>query len=137
VQGATAVGLVILLYEQAIEDLRKAAAALEAGRVEERTQAINHALAVIAYLESSLNFEQGGTCARVLERFYHLMRSRLCLAQREQSPSLLRELMEQLMLVRGAWIEADRGADTLAGSGGQAAATGAQPVTAPGRGWKV
>jgi len=69
VRGASPVRLVIALYEQAIEDLRRAVIALEKGAIEVRTREINHALLVIAQLQSSLNMERGGEVARNLACF--------------------------------------------------------------------
>jgi flagellar secretion chaperone FliS len=108
VQGATPVGQVVLLYEQAIEDVRRAVAEMETGRIEQRTQAINHALLVIGYLQSSLNLERGGAVAKQLARFYEMVRAGLCAAQAEQSAKLLREHMTYLMQVRASWVEAEK-----------------------------
>ena len=51
-RGASPVQLVILLYEQAIEDLRRAVLALEKGDIEARTCSLNHALMVIGQLQA-------------------------------------------------------------------------------------
>src|SRR5689334_18427773 len=64
VRGATPVQLVILLYEQGIEDLRRAIIALEKNDIEARTREINHALMVIGQLQASLDMERGGEVAR-------------------------------------------------------------------------
>jgi flagellar biosynthetic protein FliS len=48
VRGATAVRLVVLLYEQIIRDLTQAAQAIEQNDIESRTKFINHALLVDA-----------------------------------------------------------------------------------------
>ena len=50
VRGASPVRLVILLYEQVIEDLRRALSAQRNGDIEGRTRAINHAILVISHL---------------------------------------------------------------------------------------
>ena len=51
VRGASPVRLIICLYEQAIEDLRRAVVAMDKGAIEIRTREINHALLVIAQLQ--------------------------------------------------------------------------------------
>jgi len=104
-RGATPVQLVILLYEQAIEDLRRAVIALEKGDIEARTQGINHALAVLAQLQGSLDMKRGGEVAGNLHRFYSLMRASLIDAQLKQSARILEKQIEQLVLVREAWLE--------------------------------
>jgi len=108
VRGATPAQLVIFLYEQTIEDLRRAVVALEKGDIEARTQGINHALAVIAQLQGSLDMERGGEVARNLQAFYNVMRASLCEAQLKQSARILEQQIEQLVLVREAWLEVDR-----------------------------
>ncbi len=108
VRGATPAQLVVFLYEQAIEDLRRAVVALEKGDIEARTRGINHALAVIAQLQGSLDMERGGEVARNLQQFYNVMRASLCEAQLKQSARILEQQIEQLVLVREAWLEVDR-----------------------------
>src|SRR5579863_3097818 len=90
-RGATPVKLVVLLYEQALDDLRRALSALKAGEIEERTRRINHAITVIGQLHASLDLEQGGSVARNLERFYGLVRRGLMEAQFQQSARALEE----------------------------------------------
>jgi flagellar secretion chaperone FliS len=108
VRGASPVRLVIALYEQAIEDLRRAVIALEKGAIEARTREINHALLVIAQLQSSLNMERGGEVARNLARFYGLVRAGLTEAQLKQSSILIERQISQLTEVHEAWLEVER-----------------------------
>jgi len=109
-RGATPVKLVVLLYEQALDDLRRALSALKAGEIEERTRRINHAITVIGQLHASLDLEQGGSVARNLERFYGLVRRGLMEAQFQQSARALEEQISCLLLVREAWYEVERAA---------------------------
>lgn len=108
VRGASPVRLVALLYEQAIEDLRGARAALDQGDIETRTAKINHAIVVIGHLQSSLDLQQGGEVARNLERFYLVVRAALLDAQCRQSATLLEEQIALLMQVHEAWCEVER-----------------------------
>ena len=108
VRGASPVRLVICLYEQAIEDLRRAVIALEKGDIEARTRGINHALMVIAQLQGSLDMEHGGDVARNLEGFYSLLRTGLIEAQVKQSTRILEEQISQLAIVHEAWLEVER-----------------------------
>jgi len=108
VRGANPVRLVICLYQQAIEDLRRAVIALEKGAVETRTREINHALMVIGQLQGSLDMEQGGEVARNLERFYCLVRASLLEAQVKQSAGILEKQISQLATVHEAWLEVER-----------------------------
>src|ERR1700758_2126813 len=107
-RGTTAVGQVFLLYEQMVEDLRRAVRAIEEGQIEDRTNAINHALLVASYLQNSLNFEVGGDVAPNLERFYNMLRRKLVEAQFQVSREILNEQITLLLDLRDAWIEVDR-----------------------------
>ena len=104
VAGASPVELVIRLYEKIIEDLRQAMKALEQNKIELRTAKINHAILVIAYLDSKLNFAQGGKVAGQLRAFYGALRANLLQAQFKQSKELLTRQITDLLAVREAWI---------------------------------
>jgi flagellar protein FliS len=108
VRGASPVRLVICLYEQAIEDLRRAVIALEKGDIEARTREINHALMVIAQLQGSLDMARGGEVARNLDRFYNTVRRGLVEAQLKQSARILEQQASQFALVHEAWMEVER-----------------------------
>jgi flagellar secretion chaperone FliS len=129
VRGASPVRLVILLYEQAIADLRRALAALKNGDIEARTQEINHALLVIGHLQASLDKEHGGQVAANLDRFYNQQRTGLMKAQFQQSATLLEQQLSHLMLVHQAWCEVDRSTTAAtAPSPAQPQAEGGQPA---------
>jgi len=108
VQGASPLRLVVLLYEQAIQDLQRAMAAMAEGSVERRTQEINHALAVVGQLQGSLNMERGGEVARNLDRFYSVLRASLQEAQARVSPEILRKQVANLLTLRETWTEVER-----------------------------
>lgn len=108
VPGASPVRLVILLYEQAVEDLRCALAAHQRGDIETRTREINHAILVIAHLQSSLDKDLGGMVAVNLERFYNQVRASLVDAQYQQSAALLERQIIFLMQVHEAWCQVEK-----------------------------
>ncbi len=135
VAGSGPVRLVVLLYEQAIEDLRRASAAQIRGDVEGRTREINHALLVIGHLEGSLDKNAGAKVAENLQKFYGLLRMNLITAQCQQSPELLEKQIEQLIEVRDAWLEVERTTATAQASPGTDPKTGDQQR--PSIDWKV
>lgn len=106
--GATAVRLVVLLYEQVIQDLRQAAQAIEQNNIELRTNRINHALDVICLLQGTLNMEGGGQVAHNLVRFYVTLRANLWEAQLQASSETLLQQITDLLSLREAWAEVDR-----------------------------
>ncbi len=107
VQGATPLGLVVMLYDGAIAALQRAVSAMEAGDIPRKCSQLNRALAIIAQLEGTLNFQQGGEVARTLQYLYTYSRGQMLKANIENSPELLRSLIEKLSTVREAWYEAD------------------------------
>lgn len=124
-RGASAVGQVVLLYEQMMEDLRRALRAIEGNQVEERTNAINHAMVVVSHLQNSLNFEAGGEVAPKLEFFYTMVRGKLLEAQFQGSKDILSEQMSLLVDLRDAWIEVDRATSRSPAPAPEAAPAGA------------
>lgn len=129
IRGANPVRLVICLYEQAIEDLRRALIALEKNDIEARTREINHALMVLAQLQGSLDLERGADVARNLQRFYSLVRAGLVEAQRQQSARILERQISQLVLVYEGWLEVEHA--TAARPQPAAAADSAPVITLP------
>jgi flagellar secretion chaperone FliS len=124
VAGASPVRLVTLLYEQLIEDLQRAASALRARNIGERTRQINHAILVVGYLQASLDKDRGAPVAATLERFYEQLRAGLMEAQFRQSVAILEQQICDLMQVHEAWREVERA--TMAGAGFEQAATYAE-----------
>jgi flagellar protein FliS len=108
VRGANPMRLVLCLYEQAIEDLRRAVVAMADGDIETRTRLINHALMVTGQLQGTLDMERGGVVAQNLERFYVLLRASLVEAQGKQSRKILEQQISQLTTVYEAWQEVER-----------------------------
>jgi flagellar protein FliS len=107
-QGASPLRLVVLLYEQAIEDLRRAAAAQARNDIEGRTREINHAILVIGHLQSSLDKDRGGLVAANLERFYNQLRASLVEAQFRQSAVAIEQQITFLIKIREAWCQVER-----------------------------
>jgi flagellar protein FliS len=120
VRGARPVELVARLYEQMIDDLRHAANAVEKNDIELRTNRINHAILVIGYLQSQLDFVDGGQVSQDLNYFYDTLRQNLVQVQFHPSKSGLAQEITDLLAVREAWIEVERAE--------KAAATGASTV---------
>jgi flagellar protein FliS len=107
VSSSSPVGLVVLLYEQLVKDLRHAVDAMHARDVENRTRELDHALQIVGQLQGSLNRENGGEAARNLDRFYTLLRNRLLQAQLQVSPEILDEQIAVLLDLREAWLQLD------------------------------
>ena len=107
-RGASGVRLVILLYEQVIQDLGRAIKAIEENKIELRTREINHALTVIGHLQYTLDMKVGGKVAQNLARFYCTLRADLIEAHARASRSLLQRQIDYLLEMREAWLEVER-----------------------------
>ena len=98
---------VVLLYEQAVEDLRRARAAFRTGDVAARTTEIDHALLIIGQLQGSLDMAQGGEVAQSLDRFYDTVRAQVLDAQMRSMPEILDRQIANLLSLREAWAEVE------------------------------
>jgi flagellar protein FliS len=108
VRGATPLELVILLYDSAIEDMRRALTAMQKSEIENRSAQIAHALIVLQQLQGTLDFERGGSAARQFEQFYNLVRAKLLEAQIRGSSELMRQQIRCMSEVRDSWQQARR-----------------------------
>ena len=108
VSGASSVRLVVLLYEQLVQDLRLAAQAIEQNDIELRTRRINHAILVVGHLQSPLDFANGGKVAQDLDHFYNVLRQNLVQVQFHPSKHGIFQLITDLLAVREAWIEVEQ-----------------------------
>jgi flagellar protein FliS len=107
VQGATPLGLVVMLYDGAIAAMQRAVAAIEAHDTQKKCDDLKRALAIILQLEGTLNMELGGEVAQTLKAFYLYSRGQAIKANIENSPEILRSLIEKFSTVREAWYEAE------------------------------
>ncbi len=104
-RGASSVGLVGLLYEQMVNDLRGAMRAIEQGNIELRTRQINHAILVLGYLQAALTEFSNRAVADQLDTFYTQIRVHLVRAQATASQDLLSRQITDLLYVREAWAD--------------------------------
>jgi len=107
-QSASPVHLVVLLYEQMVDDLHRALAALANGSAEVLSLEVGHALEVLGQLQGRLDMARGGEVSRNLESFYNLTRTSLIQAQVQSSADILRKQVASLLTLREAWMEVER-----------------------------
>jgi flagellar secretion chaperone FliS len=144
VRGASAVRLVVLLYDQIVQDLSQAADALEQKDIELRTKRINHAILVIGHLQSRLDFDNGGKVAKDLDNFYNVLRQNLVQVQFLPSKAGIRQLITDVLAAREAWIEVERAerpsipaaAAAAAGANGASAGAAGSELDPARRDWK-
>ena len=101
-------GLVVRLYDTILEDFRRALEATRNGEVERRVKSLNHALLVIAELESVLDHDKGAEVARRLRGFYRVTRALILQENLRGQPEGIEKLIGLYLPVRQAWEEAER-----------------------------
>jgi flagellar protein FliS len=97
------VGLVLVLYDMLLRDLRTAITALEAADIEARAAAIRHSLLVLQQLQGTLDMDRGGVVAQNLDRFYNFIRAKLLDGQIKASAAIFREQVTFVASIREAW----------------------------------
>jgi flagellar protein FliS len=98
--------ILIMLYEAAIKNLKKAISAIDKKDLQEKGLTIGKAHDIVIELLNTLDFDAGGNIARDLERLYNYMIEQLVKANIENNKEPLiaiQNIMENLL---GAWREA-------------------------------
>ena len=108
VRGATPIELVVILFDAAIDDMRRAVTAIKASDIEQRATAVSHAMLVLQQLQGTLDFEKGEHVARQFEQFYNLVRAKLLESQMRNSPEMMQQQIRFMSEVRDCWVEAER-----------------------------
>jgi flagellar secretion chaperone FliS len=116
IEGASAIGLIIALFDTLAGDLRRAAAAIRKHDIEKRCRELNHASLVLGQLESWVDLNNGGESAQNLSVFYAYLRAKMMEASAAQSAKLLEKQIEMILHVRGAWQKLDVGLPGVAGA---------------------
>jgi flagellar protein FliS len=132
-RGTTPVGQVVALYDTILRDFARALAAQQAGDIETRVSEINHALLVIAHLQSVLDHERGGEATMRFAQFYNITRGMIVQANFEAGTDSLESLISMYSSLRQAWhqVEPESSANLPAESPRAAAETRNAPSTAP------
>ncbi|HEY3770394.1 MAG TPA: flagellar export chaperone FliS [Candidatus Angelobacter sp.] len=108
VEGASPVGLVVMLYGGAITALMRAISAIDANNIEKRVHELNKVLAILAELQGTLDFEKGGAVAQQLEKYYIVLRAQVLEASIKNSKSILEDLVKNVSGVKEAWQQVER-----------------------------
>ena len=96
-------GLILLLFEGALDRIEQARAAIERGDLRAKAEAITKALRIVESLRSSLNMEAGGEIARKLDELYELTCRRLVAANARGRVEPLDEARDILTQLRAGW----------------------------------
>ena len=108
-ESASAVDLVVALYDGIIRFLYVASAATERGDQEGRRAAVKRALDIIIHLQARLRMDVGGQPAKVLSEFYASIFSEILQAsQRRRSLRKFEHAIDCVRNVRDAWRQVAR-----------------------------
>ncbi len=103
VKTATRGQILLLLYEAAIQNVKKATACLDKQDLAGKGTHIVKAHDILNELVNSLDIEIGGDVARNLERLYNFMTDQLVKANLENSKEALQQVQKLLETLLGGW----------------------------------
>jgi flagellar secretion chaperone FliS len=95
--------ILLMLYEAAIQNVKKATIALEKKDLQLKGVHIGKVHDILNELTNSLDFNQGGQIARDLERLYTFMTGQLVKANMENSKEHLQTIEKLLETLLGGW----------------------------------
>ncbi len=121
---------IIMLYDGAIKFLRLAADDIEAGDLVAKAEHSNRALDIISYLQSILDFENGGGVAATLDIFYITLSVQILNASAQLDGRKMKQAAESMLPVREAWVSQFSAARTAYATTEQRSFTGGQQLMA-------
>jgi flagellar protein FliS len=107
-EGASAVDLVVALYDGILRFLHAASAAAARGDTLGRRTAVKRALDIIIHLQARLRMDVGGRPAQVLSEFYASIFAQILQASQSASPQKFEMAIDCVRNVRDAWREVAR-----------------------------
>jgi flagellar protein FliS len=110
-EGASAVDLVVALYDGIIRFLYTAMTAVERGNAEERRAAVKRALDIVIHLQARLRMDVGGRPAQALSEFYASIFAQILQASQAASPTKFEHAIECVRNVREAWRQVAKDPD--------------------------
>ena len=102
-EGASAVDLVVALYDGILRFLNAAADAADRGDVSARRFAAKRALDIIIHLQARLRMDVGGSPAQALSEFYASVFAQILQASQAASRQKFLHAIECVRNVRDAW----------------------------------
>ncbi len=107
-EGASAIDLVVALYDGIIRFLYSAIAAVERGDADGRRAAVKRAMDIIIHLQARLRMDVGGRPAQSLSEFYAAIFAQILQASQSASKAKFEHAIDCVRNVRDAWREAAR-----------------------------
>jgi flagellar secretion chaperone FliS len=110
--GASAIDLVVALYDGIIRFLYMAAEAVDRKDERGRRIAVKRALDIIIHLQARLRMDVGGRPAQALSEFYASVFAQILQASQSASRQKFEHAIECVKNVRGAWREVAKDPET-------------------------
>jgi flagellar protein FliS len=107
-QSASAVELVVALYDGILRFLNAAADAVDRGDAEGRRVSVKRALDIIIHLQARLRMDVGGRPAQALSEFYASIFAQILQASQSASRAKFEHAIDCVRNVRDAWREVAR-----------------------------
>ncbi len=122
--------LVFMLYDKAINCLKEAVRAIEAGEIETRWKANGRAMEIVEHLRATLNMDAGGEISQNLDQLYGALLRELPKVDLNNDPGPARKAIHLLEPLRDSWRAlADMGEEaTRQAAQAAAARNGAKPA---------
>lgn len=99
--------LVVMSYDEAINGLKEAMAAIDCGDIEARFNATTRTADILEQLHMSLDMESGGEIADNLSQLYTYIMVQLPVLNMHNDVAIAQALIDLLMPLRDAWAELD------------------------------
>jgi flagellar secretion chaperone FliS len=106
--GASAVELVVALYDGILRFLNEAAEAVDRGDASRRRVAVKRALDIVIHLQARLRMDVGGRPAQALSDFYAALFAQILQASQAASRPKFQGAIECARNVRDAWRQVAR-----------------------------
>jgi flagellar protein FliS len=103
VQTSSPTGLVVMLYEGAIRNLRDAANAIRKKDLVRKRQTVDRAVAILQHLQSTLDRERGESIAADLDKLYAYIISRVLQGSTQLEAEPLEEAAKLLRILLSGW----------------------------------
>ncbi len=111
--GASAVDLVVALYDGIVRFLYAAVGAVERGDADERRAAVKRALDIIIHLQARLRMDVGGRPAQALSEFYASIFAQILQASQAASKAKFEHAIACVRNVREAWRQVARDPEAI------------------------
>jgi len=106
--GASAVDLVVALYDGMVRFLSAAILAVDRGDVEARRAAVRRVLDIVIHLQARLRVDVGGRPAQALSEFYAALFAQILQGSQAASRQKFEQAMDCVKNVREAWRQVAR-----------------------------